>query len=720
MAMQRVSRGKVEAVTVFRAGAAVTRQISLEGLGADVRELRIAPLPLALDDDSVRLTGEGVEATELHVVLTPVDADPDLPPPEDEALEAARLAEAAAEARVETCVQALAALEKLGLEPRAFPEEGPRGIPMQPRLALVAFRRERQEALHAELRARREAHRKAKEERRALEEAKRRATTARQTRPNELRKGVDVRLAGPPRGTLRLSYRVPGARWVPSYALRFDAALERVVVEARAHVAQRSGEDWADAALTLSTASPEAWTELPDPPAIRIGRRQAAPKRRGWREPPQGADALFADYDRAFPAPSPRSSVVPTTGAAPEPRMELEEESADDDVFADLLEEPRAERPAPKRAKKRGRAREDCAGAPPPPAAPAPAAAPMPPMPLQAPMPAEGRARSSSLFGFGSSGAPGAPAPQAVTMAAEPPPPEPELVAPDDLLAFGRLRLAPPKSAPRRGSLRLAGRAERYRDALVADGRRVDFDLERVLGQAAERARSLATPPPDTLTPETEDGFDYAFPVAHPMDVPSDGAFHGLPLARAEVDARPRFVVVPREADEVFRFVELDNPLEGPLLRGPADVYLDGRYLLTRALRPIGPGERLELGLGVEQAIKIARNTRYREESAGLMGRSLELVHAIEIDVTNHLPGPALVEVRERVPTTREGEDDIEVRVDEVRPAWESWEPPDRALEGGHRWRVRVESGATERLEARYVVRIAGKHELVGGNRRER
>ena len=73
MAMQRVSRGKVEAVTVFRAGAAVTRQISLEGLGADVRELRIAPLPLALDDDSVRPVGARGNKRPWRQLLQPSD-----------------------------------------------------------------------------------------------------------------------------------------------------------------------------------------------------------------------------------------------------------------------------------------------------------------------------------------------------------------------------------------------------------------------------------------------------------------------------------------------------------------------------------------------------------------------------------------------------------------------------------------------------------------------
>ena len=63
-------------------------------------------------------------------------------------------------------------------------------------------------------------------------------------------------------------------------------------------VGQATGEDWSGVALTLSTASPQQWTELPELKSRRIGRRQPPPAKTGWRPPPVGADELYADYDR--------------------------------------------------------------------------------------------------------------------------------------------------------------------------------------------------------------------------------------------------------------------------------------------------------------------------------------------------------------------------------------------------------------------------------------
>jgi hypothetical protein len=133
----------------------------------------------------------------------------------------------------------------------------------------------------------------------------------------------------------------------------------------------------------------------------------------------------------------------------------------------------------------------------------------------------------------------------------------------------------------------------------------------------------------------------------------------------------------------------------------------------------------VDLGLGVDQGIKVARNTRYREETSGLIGGSLELHHQILIDLRNNLDQPAPIEVRERLPTVRDDdEDEIRVTVGKVSPDWEPYQQnPESAsedeLDGGHRWQVEVAAGGSQSLRVEYAIKISSKHELVGGNRRE-
>ncbi|MCA9649559.1 MAG: DUF4139 domain-containing protein, partial [Myxococcales bacterium] len=307
---------RVTAVTVFRRGAMVTRTATLErGDDGFPSLVRVEGLPLLLDDGSLQVAvepeGDGRVplARELRVTLAVPEPDADLRPPTDEELEAARLAVAKSKARQSDLAAALEQVSALAPGGRGTPEEGkpPMASPTEARLALLTFRRERLEGLIAAQAEALEAHRLASERLATLEERQRRASDARNPRSFEARKAAVVGLSPTPTedpaGRLRLvlRYFVPGARWAPSYVLRLEPGLERGTLELRALVGQATGERWSSVALTLSTANPQQWTELPELRSMRIGRAQPPPARTGWRPPPAGADLLYADFDRDLP-----------------------------------------------------------------------------------------------------------------------------------------------------------------------------------------------------------------------------------------------------------------------------------------------------------------------------------------------------------------------------------------------------------------------------------
>jgi uncharacterized protein (TIGR02231 family) len=72
---------------------------------------------------------------------------------------------------------------------------------------------------------------------------------------------------------LELSYRVPGASWQPTYDANVDtasAAKPRLDFVRRATVTQRTGEDWSDVALAVSTVRVAGGTAPPDMQTQRI------------------------------------------------------------------------------------------------------------------------------------------------------------------------------------------------------------------------------------------------------------------------------------------------------------------------------------------------------------------------------------------------------------------------------------------------------------------
>jgi uncharacterized protein (TIGR02231 family) len=185
-----------------------------------------------------------------------------------------------------------------------------------------------------------------------------------------------------------------------------------------------------------------------------------------------------------------------------------------------------------------------------------------------------------------------------------------------------------------------------------------------------------------------------------------------------EVGLTPAFACVPSVDPAVYRTLKLTNRGPHALLQGPCDVSLDDGFLLTTALPTVRPGGDVELGLGVEEAIKVARKTSFKETSGGLLGGSTVLPHELEIEIANRLGAAAALEVRERIPISF----DTDVKIDEaqVKPPWSKDEAPreGQLVRGGRTWRVTVPPGETLTLSAQYTIKIPSDRMLVGGNRR--
>ncbi len=682
---RRDVESRIDRVTVYAVGARVHRVARVAAPFPAV--VRFTDLPLSLADDSVRAEVEGGGlATAVRVGLAtgaaPAAADEQSPE-----RVAARRRVALATSEVERLSQALDRLGGAPVVQRSTVDEAPApwAAIVTARRSVVELRAARELALRERLSTARREVEDANLAYEAVADRELRAGTARAAKLHEARKFIELELSSAATtGELVVSieYRVTAAKWAPSYVVRLDGESSRL--ELRAVVAQATGEDWAAVAIQLSTALPDRFAPLPELAPQKIGKRQAAQARTGFRPPPIGSAELFADYDRAFPARiaerfsneppfddstyEGRAPTAPRQGTAPGEAMALgllrSETWDEDSSVQELGEESRAIRTE-------GRVQARRAGAP--------AAAPAPSMPA-----------------YG-----GPELEESAPVVREPSPPTPRL-------DYSALRMAPTGSA--------------QRGQLVAAPPVIDHDAFAALVDAAVALDQLV-PPPGSAT-EWSHAYDYAFASDGVVDVRSDSAWSSIALSAAPAATKQRHVAVPREQADVFRIAVISNELAGPLLPGPIDVYERGRFLVTSTIDFTPPGASVEIGLGVDPTIKIARNAEYREETAGVLRGGLRLIHAIAIEVENLSPRAIDLDVRERVPTVREGDSDVELAIGKVEPAWEKWAPePDapgeRRLRGGYRWRVAVPPSGKLMLRAGYEVKLSGKLELVGGNRRE-
>lgn len=536
---------------------------------------------------------------------------------------------------------------------------------------------------------------------------------------------------------IEVEYAVLAARWWPSYRARFTDGASKVSLGLSALVAQASGEDWTAVRLHLSTGDLLRDVRLPEVTSMRLGRAQR-PRARGYRPPPEGLDTMFDGFDR-FVAQVSVTSIVTTTmtvsattaapagpatwqGETPVARA-IDEGGVGYLGHADDLDEPTAVaamRDLTAKAKIETKTRMGKTGAllqsapgfgggggpeQAPPALPAASAAParnapaMKPEAQAAPRGGAHLERKKSRLSLSLAEAPEA---DAETLGGlvddELLPIEPA----DAWLDFDALRIDPTAHRTRRG--RLTREAGPSAALAVA---------------AAERIERMETPA-GAIDPRASRGlFDVVYTASGTADVPSSGRPCRVTVLTADAAATPRFVTVPREAAEVYRKADVANPFGLPLLTGPVEVLIDGALVALTRLSYTDRGGVISIGLGVEERVRVARNTRIEEGTAGLLGGSTTVDHTITTELSSALGRKITVEVIDRIPVSDDKDVEIKLLASSPQPSPYTQADLGQPVRKGLRWDVEVAPGGKAKIEHRYRITLPSKMEIVGGNRRE-
>jgi uncharacterized protein (TIGR02231 family) len=313
---------RIDAVTVHRTSARVTRVATAE-IGEGEARLVLAGLADGLDDDSVRVEGKGSARVRLLGVeverVTGERAAAAEARTAEERLEALGDADRALEDRLRVAQARQKFVEGLR---STYSEERARNLAVRRVSArewaeLMAFVEKELASASAEARraeaGRREVKRRMDAARAALEAlaAKRAATTKRVTVVLDASRGGTLELA--------VTYTIGNAGWGPVWDARLDQAVSKVELSLHGSVWQRSGEDWSEVRLAVSTAAPERGLFVPE------------------------LSTAWLDRARPVAAAAKRSRVPPAEPAAPAPAAvasprAAHEEAAEDEVAAEAPE----------------------------------------------------------------------------------------------------------------------------------------------------------------------------------------------------------------------------------------------------------------------------------------------------------------------------------------------------------------------------------------------
>ncbi|UWU94093.1 mucoidy inhibitor MuiA family protein [Bradyrhizobium sp. CB1015] len=309
----------IDTVTVYPDGATVTRVISLD-LAAGDSTLVAKDFPLSLDPSSLRVEGEaGAKLTIGTIDARPPKAAPPVNLPElDKRIEALR----DQRADLQGAIDSANARRKFA---QHFAEASPAGLGEKGEARPIAEWRTAFAAVAEEVATADSAIRDATRKQRELDRQIAELEAERSAKPpGKLEVRIDVASAAAAKATLRVTYAVRNARWVPLYDARLDTGAKdrkpQLELVRRAEVTQSTGEDWSNVTLGVST--------------VRISRGGSAPELGSllaqYPQLPKPL-ALGTASDLARPAPMTRQAQSPAMAKiaeAAEPRERADEQQA--------------------------------------------------------------------------------------------------------------------------------------------------------------------------------------------------------------------------------------------------------------------------------------------------------------------------------------------------------------------------------------------------------
>jgi uncharacterized protein (TIGR02231 family) len=256
-------RSTIEAVTVYPDGATVTRSIRVDLPRGD-STLIARDFPLTIDPSSLRVEGESAA----RLVIGSIDARTPKPEPSGSSPELEKKIEALRDERAVLDDKIAADTVRRKFAER-FATSVPFGLGEKADARPLADWRAAFAAVSEEITAVDNTIRAARLKQRDIDrELARLQADQRANPPRKMEVRIDLATDAAGSATLRVSYSVRGARWLPIYDARLDTgtrerkpALELI---RRAEVVQQTGEDWSDVALTVSTVRTAKGGNAPD------------------------------------------------------------------------------------------------------------------------------------------------------------------------------------------------------------------------------------------------------------------------------------------------------------------------------------------------------------------------------------------------------------------------------------------------------------------------
>ena len=201
---------------------------------------------------------------------------------------------------------------------------------------------------------------------------------------------------------------------------------------------------------------------------------------------------------------------------------------------------------------------------------------------------------------------------------------------------------------------------------------------------AMEMADSASYVPANAQTSSTNTTFE----VPGKQTIRTGGQQQRVSLTTLSETAELSYELVPSKAPAVFATVKVNNEKDFPLLAGSVNAFFDNEFIAASDIKTVFPKEKLELAMGVDQAISVKREPLQRfTESTGLTGSGTRLTYEYKTVIRNNRKQPVELVLHDRFPVSADEKIDIK----RLEPTGSGI-----ALKGDGRYEQKLTLGAAE------------------------
>ena len=229
---------------------------------------------------------------------------------------------------------------------------------------------------------------------------------------------------------------------------------------------------------------------------------------------------------------------------------------------------------------------------------------------------------------------------------------------------------------------------------------------------AADQALGAAAPKPaEVQTASISAGaYQASFNVPGRVSVPQDGSSKAVVLTQAKVKPELSARATPELEEKAYLEASFNHEDEAPLLAGEVYLHRDGAYIGKGRLGQVAPGDKVELGFGADDRLKVTRvPVRRRENDSGWLGATRTDQREFKTVVKSLHAQPVKLTVTERVPFSENSAITVEL-LSQSTPPTEKQVGDKRGVSA---WSFELAPGAQKEIRLAYRIKYPGDREVI-------